>query len=519
MPQVPLYRGPAVGARPLQPVYQNTPDVSSGLRVVGQSLTQIGDLADRQVRRDAEAEANKVDTDITTGWLEWDAVHRRKYQGQNAGEYETAAREWWDKARETYGKDVSPLAQQAIGPALARKRAQALGAVANHVGAEKERWADDQAEAAAQTTIDFGVDTGDVTGAAERVRKIAAEKGSRKGWSTEQTQAEQQRLLGTLHLAHITRAVETNPAKAREYYEAHKGEIPAAAQARVEQVLKGEADNQFATQFAAERATKPLSEQLAAAAAIKDPERREKTITQIRNNHAMVQAAQREREQAASDEAWQMVAQGKKVPERILMQLNGRERVQLRDYLTQKAKQDAEGKPVKTDWAVYIAAREKLAAGEKVNLVELTTKVAPAQLEQLLDIQTKTKEPKKLPEVASSEQQISGFARTLDLKKEKLGQFQSAAYDRFNEFFKRTGKEPNYDDRQKILDDLNKEIVTSKGWIWDSKAPAYQAPKDVRDKALGPVVPEKFTVGQVYRDAQTGERAKYLGNNRWEPVK
>lgn len=520
MATIPTYDGPQVRSNALSPVYQKEIDVSSGLKTAGNALTGIADLADKAVRRDAETEANTVDNEITAGWLQWDAENRRKYQGQNVGEYEAKATEWWANAKTTYGANLSPLAQRAIGQTLGRKQTQALGGVAAHVNSEKERFADDQGEKAAQSAIEFGVDTGDTAGAASQVRKIAAERGARKGWDTGMVQAEQQRLLGTLHLTVVDRLAQTDATKAQAYYEANKGEIPATAQARVEQVLKGEGDNQFATQFAAKQATKPLGEQLAAAADIQDPQRREKTLLQIRNNHAMVKAAQQEQEQAASDTAWQMVGKGQRVPERVLMQMNGKERVQLQEHLVDRTRVLAAGTSVKTDWPTYIAAREALASPDPevrkaVNLTALTTKVAPAQLEQLLDLKTKATDPKKAAEVATSEQQIGSFTRSMDLKGEKVGQFQSAAYDLFNEHLKAKGKEPTYDERQAILDNLVKDIVIKPGYIWDTTGPAYTAPKAVRNAAL---VADKFTAGQVYTD-KNGAKAKYLGGGKWEPIK
>lgn len=490
MPQVPTYDGPQVRTQALQPVFQRTPDVSSGTQAIARGLGQVAEVADslaqRQMRQQVETESNKLDTEITAGWLEWNtaALRNPAYRGEGVAQYEADAAKWWDDAKQKYTSAASPMVREQLGLSLGRKRTQAVGSVAGYATQERERFADDQAEAAAQKTIEFGIDTGDTAGAAARVRQIAAEKGARKGWSTEMVMAEQQKYLGNLHLSHITRLAENNPVKAREYYEANKGEIPGTAQLRVEQVLKAEADNQFATQFAAGVAAKPLAEQLSDAAKIDNPERREKALTQIRNNHALVKAAQAEREQVVKDQAWQLVGQGKKVPEALLAQMDGRGRVELQDYLRTRAKQASEGTQVKTDWATYIDVREKLAAGEKVNLVALTTKIAPAQMEQLLDIQTRAKNPSKAPEVASSEQQLGAFTTSLDLKGENLGKFKAAAYDMFNEHLKRTGKEPTFEERDKIMRDLNREIVTKPGWLWDTKEPAFKAEPETRRRAL-----------------------------------
>ena len=489
MPRVPTYDGPQVQSNALQPVYQRTPDVSSGLRAVAGGLSQVAQVAEGIQRREEEAQANRIDTEISAGWLQWDAENRRKYQGQNAAGYEAAAAEWWQKASEAHGKDLTPGARARIGQALARKRASALSAVSSYVGAETERWADDQAEAAAQTTITMGVSTGDPAGAAERVRALAAEKGARKGWTTEQVQAEQARLLGTLHLSYVTQVAEQDAARAQTYYEDAKkrGEIPPAVQAKVEAVLKGEADNQFAEQFAAQHATLPRGEQVAKAGEIADPERRKKALAMIRDNATLMKAAQAEREAAASDEAWQLVGQGKRVPESVLVRMNGRSRVELQEHLVDRARITADraaGKPPKTNWATYIDLRERLANGEDVDLRPYAeTKIAGPQLEQLLDIKTKGKTDK---DVATAVQQLSTYSAQLKLTKEKRGQFEAAAQAEFDAWKQaHGGKLPTFEERRKILDALVMER-DNEWWQFGTKRAYEMTPGERAETALKP---------------------------------
>ena len=494
MPRVPTYDGPQVADRPLQPVLQGPIDASSGTRALGQTIAGLGDTLDRAQRRDAEAEANTIDTEVTAGWLEWDAAARRKYQGANAREYETEAAKWWDDARAKYGASASPLARQQVGQALGRKRNQAMASVSGHVGTELERHADQQAEAAAQTTIEFGIDQGDPAGAAARVRQISAEKGARKGWTTEQVQAEQQRMLGTLHLAYITRLADTDAAKARAYAEANKAEIPAAAQVRLDQVLKGSEDNQFADQFAARVAAKPLADQLAAAAEIQDPQRREKTLLSIRQNHAMVKEAQREREAGAADQAWQLVGQGRRVPELTLLQMDGRARVQLQDYLRERAKQAASGEKVKTDWETYIDLRTKLAAGEQVDLRPYTTRIAGPQMEQLLDIQTKAKDPKspKQDSMFTDEQRINNALQGLGIDRHSKNKAQQDAAGQFAaevdrrvraESAAKGGKDLTADEKQRVIDGITMDKVYVDEWGRDPEKPLALLTPDQLGKA------------------------------------
>lgn len=390
MAQVPIYEGPQVRQQALQPVYQRVPDVSSGGQALARSLGGISNALMRQADRAAETEANTIDQDITAGWLEWNSAAQRdpKYRGTGVDQYEADATAWWEDARQKYGANASPLARRRIDQALGQKRNSAIGSVMGYANAERDRFADAQAEAAAQKAIEFGVDTGDTAGAAARVRQIAAEIGARKGWDTDMVMAEQQRLLGTLHLSHLETLANRDPAAARQYLEANKAEIPAQQQSRLETILKGAEDGQFAQQFATEQVGKPYAEQIAAARDIADPERRQKTITAINQSFAIERAMREEREQSARDNAWQLVAQGQSVPETVLADMDGASRVDLQDYVTRKAKMDAEGRIPTTNWGVYYKAREDIAAGTPINLQALSLDLAPAELKEIIKLAT-----------------------------------------------------------------------------------------------------------------------------------
>ena len=388
MPQVPVYGDRQVRTDALRPVLQQTPDVSSGARALAQGLGQVAEAADRIDLRDAQAKASDAEARITSDWMKWDSENRNKYRGANADGYAPAAEEWWKNAAETAGKELTPRAKAIASRSLVAKQTQALGNVQTFTMAEKERHADETYSADVSTTIQFGVTSGDVASTAVQIREKAAVLGARKGWTTEQVQAEAGKNLSMMHLAQISKLAEMDATKAQAYYDANKAEVGFQNQARVEQVLKGEMDNQFATQTAAAMADKPLSEQLAEASKITDPQRREKTLTQVRNNYALVKQAQQEKESQFSDQAWQAFARGQKIPESFLSGMNGRERVQLQEAQRTRSERLAAGKPVKTDMLTYIDVREKLARGEKVDLRALTEKIGKSEMETLLDIQT-----------------------------------------------------------------------------------------------------------------------------------
>lgn len=486
MPQVPVLQGPQIERGQLRPVMQGNIDVSSGTEALARGLGQAGEVLDAKIRRDAEAEANTLDAQITGEWNQWNAEARRKYQGANVGEYEAEAAKWWEEAGKRTSS-ASGLAQRRLADVMQRRRVDALGGVANYANAEKDRHADQAAEAASIAAAEMGVDSGNVAGARQDILKITAQQAARKGWTPEQLQVEQQRRVGSMHLAYFTKLVEVDAERARTYYETNKDEIPLAAQGNVEKVLKGEGDNQFATKFAAENAAKPLGEQIAAAGQIKDPERREKALQQVRLNHALVKEAQAEREAAASDAAWQLASQGRRVPELTLAQMNGRERAQLKDWLREKAKQAAEGMPVKTDWATYIDLRERLAAGENINLTPYTTKVAGPQLEQLLDIKTKAKRPGEQDAMLTDEARIAQATLGLGIDKKKHPEEYASFVGEVDrrvraESAARGGKNLTADEKQKVIDGIVLDKVYVDEWGRDPQKPvAMLKPEELKD--------------------------------------
>lgn len=498
MPQVPIYE-PRVREQALDGGFQRTPDVSSGALRAGQGLATIGVALNYAAERDATAKASEVEAAITSEWLKWDASPegRAKYRGQNADGYAPAAEAWWENARKTYGQGLDPRAQAIASKSLTAKKTAALGAVGTFTMAEKERHADETYAADINTTIQFGITSGDVASTAQQVREKAAALGARKGWTTEQVQAEAGKNLSMMHLAQITKLAEVDATKAQEYYDANKAEVGFAQQARIEQVLKGEMDNQFATQKAAEWAGRPLSEQLAEAAKITDPQRREKTLTQVRNNYALVKQAEQERENAAADQAWQLIAQGKRVPEIVLTQMSGRERVQLQEHLRVRSERVAKGATVKTDPAklagVYDMMRDDPEGFKKLRMGSLTEYVSPSDMEQIARIQRDMLKPEKESGAITAVQAIEAYAEGLG-KQDKL-QFKRRAFDELDKFQLDKGRAPTTAERRQLLDSLTTEVVLHKGLLWDTTGPAFkqEKPKPTQPQAL----PRVTTVEQA----------------------
>jgi PIN domain nuclease of toxin-antitoxin system len=453
---------------------------------LAQGLGQVAEVADRMDLRDAQAKASTAESTITSEWLKWDSANRNKYRGANADGYAPAAEAWWKSAAETAGKDLDPRAKLLASQNLRAKQMAAMGNVLTFTGAEKERHADETYAADVNTTIQFGVTSGDVASTATQIRDKAAVLGARKGWTTEQVQAEAGKNLSSMHLAQITKLAESNAEAAQAYYDANKAEVAFQNQARVEQVLKGELDNQFATQTAASMAALPLKEQLAEAAKIADPQRREKTLMQVRNNHALVKQAEAEQEAQFSDQAWQLFAKGQKIPEVVLSGMNGRERAQLQESMRTRSERLAQGTPVKTNMLTYIDVREKLARGETVDLRAYTEKIGKAEMEQLLDIQGAVRTGGvKQDSMLTDEGRINAAIVGLGIDKKKNPEI---AANLTNEIDRRVraasaakgGKDLTADEKQTIVDRVVLDKVYVDEWGTDPQKPlALLTPEEV----------------------------------------
>lgn len=522
MPRVPLSTGPQLTTQPLQGGYLPQIDTGATGRALGQALGAVSDAIDRKVQRDEEIATSQADATVAGGWLEKDAELRKKYQGTSVDQYQVEAERWWKDAAAVYGQKLTDRGKAMLGNVLGRRQAIAMGNVAQHVNNEKERTADDAAAANVQTAIQFGVTSGDVAGAAARVRQLTAEVGARKGWNTEQVMAEQGKSLSQLHLAQISKLAETNAAAAQTYYDANKAEVGFAQQPRVEQILKGAADNQFAVQFAANLASKPLAEQITAAADIKDPERREKAITQIKTNHGLVLAAKQEQERQFSDQAWQLVGQGKKVPEVVLAGMDGRERVQLQDHLRQRAEHLAllGAKPVPTDPTTHAKLWEMLVrdpqAFAQERLQAYTMKLSSSDFEQLARAQKELLDPKQGADGVTWLQRVKDRWDMLAIEKDdkKRGTFSEAANREREVFKQRTGKYPTPDEETKILDRLMlpgqsswfndnaksyaESVVTGRKFVPDISS-TDRAELVKRFKARGVAAPTDAQITQAYK--------------------
>ncbi len=131
----------------------------------------------------------------------------------------------------------------------------------------------------------------------------------------------------------------------------------------------------------------------------------------------------------------------------------------------------AAGQPVTTDWSAYTQLRA-MAANDpaKFGATDLRLfypNLAPAQREQLVDLQMKAKDPKQQPDVVSLSQQLATAHRLLGFREgeqEKKGRFDDAAAQAIAAEVRNKKRDLTFEERDQIIKRLMLP-TTAGGWF------------------------------------------------------
>lgn len=268
-----------------------------------------------------------------------------------------------------------------------------------------------------------------------------------------------------LHAQVAQTLLRTDPAAAKQYIDANKKAIDPVQYNRLAEIADSAALDTEAKRLADGMATLPLAEQLKKTSELTDPKLREKARLFVRQNAADIASARAAAEKEISDQVWQMVSQGSSyaaLPRDVLAKMDGKERIQVQDHYRAEAKRrlaEAEGKPVKTDMAtlenLYAMQPEEFL---KVRISALQDKLSRADQEELIKRQANLRDPAKAPQAATAEQQIAQYVDELKLGPGDKGPFRRAVTEQFSAFIAQNKREPNYDERTKILDRLTQKV-------------------------------------------------------------
>ncbi|CAB3648590.1 hypothetical protein CEY09_05370 [Achromobacter marplatensis] len=256
MPRVPIVDAPRVSSSALPGVRQQPGVGPLGAEIAAKQQVQLGD---------ALMSAGRVATDIATDMQKRDnadAVFRaeaqvrdnfRAYQaelsnrrGAEATGSTKQAGEWWAQNVGQAAEGLENTTQrQLFLQGIEGTRQTALGAVSRFEAQERRVSLNNSYEASIDTAIQTAVANFTVPGALAAARQTILDQSNAtavlNGWSDEQKQFEIGKSLSAMHLGAIKNALYQDPTKARQYFEANKGEITGGVHPKIEEMFDRQA--------------------------------------------------------------------------------------------------------------------------------------------------------------------------------------------------------------------------------------------------------------------------------------
>ena len=293
MPQVPTYGGTQVRTAPLQTVQQGQIDVSSGMRALGGALGQVAGEIDKVVQRDAQDAAWRANATINEEFIKFQEAERANSKGSKANGHAQRVTEWWDKARETYSKDLNPLAKNLVGKQIGQSRLQALSQASAYQNGELERSRIESLDASLQSEQKKGIAAGNGAGSAENMRTqlqgYAAAQGKDANW----VDAQLQRYATPMHEAVIAQLQRNDAEGAKLYFKTHKDAISATRWEAIEKGFETAGRLKTAQVFADTTMAQglPFDQALAAARKKFDGEDEVSAVAELKARYAEVEAA------------------------------------------------------------------------------------------------------------------------------------------------------------------------------------------------------------------------------------
>lgn len=484
MPQVPIYNGPQVREQATQGGYQQEVDVTKGQRALAGALNNVAEVADRIDFRDAQDAAFKADDALREEWGNQSAALRDKYKKDSADQYKTAADEWWAEARTRYTAALSPraqaLANRSIGQFKLAQDADTRRYVETEkAAARKVNYTTLQnrliRDASVQATPENAATLAQVMG--QTLRENAIKHAVAEGYDSKIGEAEANEALDRYHgTMAISLAGRPNGAEyAKEYLNQFGGNMPIELRDRVLDQIGITADKATA------KASKEMYGNLRFSIA--------NGVYPTKNQYEAL---------------------------RLIDSSAAAQIKEIENAQRKAARVEAQGGSIKTNQKAYFELRDRVLAGEKVDVLAYGDRVSRADLEEVKKMQEKINNPVEQKKIFSEERTIDNY-RPTDMKKDsgEWTKLRRTLEDTLIAAQAAKGKDLTDTEMRAALDPLFTVGTIEKNWWPDSSKKRYEmTPEEVKQAKF----PDKFTAGQVYKDSK-GNRAKYLGSGNWEPVK
>jgi hypothetical protein len=520
VPKIPTYSAPQVEERALPGARQSSvasPSLfgaeAEQTTQTGKSLmnagSQLGDIAVKMQERENADMVFRAETALKDDYLKFEEQTRSR-KGVNAWGVLPDTQQWFADQEKKHSELLQNDAQRYhFGKTFVRLRQTAEGQAAQYEVNERRHSQEEAGRASIASTTSLAAASADSVIAAARsgddtVNPIGGLKldvlqkihdlSRLGGWTPERRQFEESQHLTNFHKQVIQNMVDKDPAIAKRYFETNKGEINGGEYDSINRVLQVGETKQAGFEFANRQDIRELNtvEQRIAAARdfFKDePAKRESAIAELKlRENERIQFRERGQKDAA-DQAWRTYAQSgdlKDIPSTTIAAMDGKDLEALRKHAELKLN----GTAVRTDPVAWLDVRDRILAGEQVDLRKHINEIAVGDIKELEKLQTKDAD---IRDAATLSQQLGN---THDLMKwgggdkAKKGMFDKAATDAINIEQQRLGKKLNYEQRQQIIDKmLIQGKVDGSGWFSDSKT--YYEVAGTRDAAKFEPKPSK----------------------------
>lgn len=406
---------------------------------------------------------------------------------------------YWDKVAQTHSKNLENEVQQHIfGEQIAKMREQSLQQMGLHEAQQRYVSLNESAEASivASTNLaaqQVGTPFQDevVSQAREDIMRRRDAQAQLNGWPKEVMQQKTQESLSNLHMQVIQNLVRTNPEAAQGYYDKVKltGDWNGTHNDQAEKLIDS-GNYLIGAQKAADKVMAmtdengPLTEARAIeeVMAITKGKTQRAAVTEVAQMFSRQRQAQAEMQTAADNNGlkiWVATNNQSAIPPDVWTNMSGEGQLKIVNLATKAAKEEK----VQTQWDVY-AAQRKMARDQpdefrdmvKNNIaVSLVDKLAPAQLKDLIDLQSKPKEP---GEDTLNRQLHNAYDRmgwSEGNNRKEIGEFEWVARQAINDWATINKKQPDDDQRQKIIDSLARDRSLQRNYWFDKKEPGYKA--------------------------------------------
>lgn len=370
MASIPLYDAPQVDLRPLAAPRQSSvasPEIfnhdateqAQGARALMAGGQVLADVATKMRERDDADSVFRAETALKDDYLKQEQDWRANKQGRFAKGLTEQANQWWAKAVEAHAKGLdNPNQQRLFIQRAARYREAALHSVSGFESEQLERSHDESWRASKNTSISTAASAATpeaIAAAAADIKNSNRYQAARKGWEPEQLEAENRKDLTALHTQVLQGLVQRDPAKAKEYFTAHKSEIDGAQHAELEKLattatataLGEKAADEVWKSTGPKYDTEPANQDKMEAEIrdrFKDDEfARKAAIAALRERVTAFDKGRKEREAATESTVWKSINQGatfaqvQRMPE--YLKLDGKTQTAMRDYIENRARE------------------------------------------------------------------------------------------------------------------------------------------------------------------------------------